>query len=176
MSDQSVFTSKIENLLGLTVDITMNNNKKIIGNIFSLNIKSKIIILVNKKKGNENYNITIINITEIKKIELSKNQLDINLDELSQNDLAHIKKKEKINIEKDNLLKRIETEPNFKRGFDIYENLSKFYKCSFDGKKILIEDFCCYIEEPFRLKNLFCQNEKDREIIEKLISFEPKNK
>ena len=174
MSNQSLFNSKIENLLGLTVDITMNNNKKLIGNIFTLNPKSKIIILVNKKKGNENYNILIINITEIKKIELSKNQLDINLDELCQNDLNYVEKKEKINIEKDNLLKRIETEPNFKRGFEIYENLSKFYKCSFDGKKIIIEDFNCYIEEPFRLKNLYCENEKNREIIEKIISFESK--
>ena len=73
----------------------MNNNKKIIGNIFTLNPKSKIIVLINKKKGNVNYNISIINITEIKKIELSKNQLDINLDELGQNDLNHVEKKRK---------------------------------------------------------------------------------
>ena len=52
------------------------------------------------------------------------------------------------------------TEPYFKGVFEIYEKLSKFYKCSFDGKKILIEDFCFYIEEPFRLKNLYFQNKK----------------
>ena len=63
MLNQSPFVSKIENVLRLKVDIIMNNNKIIIGKIFTLNSKSKIIILVNKKKGKENYNISIINVT-----------------------------------------------------------------------------------------------------------------
>ena len=55
MSEESPFLSKIENLLGLTVEITLNNKTKIIGNIFTLNPKSKIIILVNKQNDNENF-------------------------------------------------------------------------------------------------------------------------
>ena len=171
MSEELKFNSKIENLLGLTVDILLTNNKKISGYIFTINEKSKIIILINKNKENKNFNITIINIFEIKKIELSKEQIDINIDELYEISLKNIKEKEKRNLEKDNLLKRAETEPNFKRGFEIYENLSKFYKCSYDGKKIILEDIGSYIEEPFKLKNLYCNDEKNKEKLEKIISF-----
>ena len=166
MSEQSPFSSNIENLLGLTVEIVLNNNKKIKGNIFTLNPKSKLIILVNKQKDNENFNVSIINIIEIKKIELAKNQLDLNIEELCQNDLNHIKEKEKRNLEKDNILKRAETEPNFKKGLEIYKTLSKFYNCSYDGTKIIIGDNNCYIEEPFRLKNLHCKDDNKREKIE----------
>ena len=176
MSRESTFSSKIENLLGLTVDITLNNNVKIIGNVFTLNPNSKIIILVNKKNENKNYNISIINIIEIKKIELSKNQIDINIDDLCHIDLKNIKEKDKNNLEKDNLIKRAETEPNFKKGFELYEELSKFYNCSYDGKKIIINEINCIIEEPFSYKNLYCENEKYRKQIEKIISFRIKNK
>ena len=171
MFEESSFISKIENLLELTVDITLNNNKKIVGKIFTLNPKSKIIILAYKQKGYENFNISIINITEIKKIQLSKNQLDINLENLLQNDLIYIKEKEKRNLEKDNLLKRAETEPNFKKGLELYEALSNFYKCSYEEGKIVIDDIHCYIEEPFRIKNIFCKDENNRKRIEKIISF-----
>ena len=176
MSEELKFTSKIENLLGLTVEIQLNNNKKIIGNIFTINNKSRILILINKNKENDNFNVLMINILEIKKIELSKNQIDINIDDLCHNDVNNIKEKEKRNLEKDNLMKRAETEPNFKRGLEIYEALSKYYKCSYDGNKIIINDNNCYIEEPFRIKNLFCQNENDRERIENIISVTSKKK
>ena len=176
MSDESGFTSKIENLLGLTVEISLNNNKKIIGNIFTINPNSQILILVYKNKENDNFNVSIINMLEIKKLELSKNQIDINVDILSQNDLNYIKEKERTNLEKDNLIKRAETEPNFKRGLEVYEALSKFYKCSYDGKQIIIDDIGCHIEEPFRLKNIFCQNENDRERLENIITFAIKRK
>ena len=176
MSEESPFLSKIENLLGLTVEITLNNKTKIIGNIFTLNPKSKIIILVNKQNDNENFNISIINIIEIKKIELSKNQIDINVDDLCQNNLNYIKDKEKRNLEKDILIKRAETEPNFKRGLDVYEALSKFYKCSYDGKRIVLDEIGCYIEEPFRLKHLYCEDENNRDRLEKIISSAIKKK
>ena len=150
----------------LTVEITLNNNKKIIGNIYTLNQESKLIILAYKKSEYENFKISLINITEIKKIELSKNQIDLNFEELYQIDLKYIKEKEKKNLEKDNLLKRAETEPNFKKGLELYKTLSKFYDCSYDGTKIIIGDNNCYIEEPFRLKNLHCEDENKREKIE----------
>ena len=176
MSDELQFLSKMENLLGLTVEITMNNNTKIIGNIFTYNSQAKIIILVNKQKENDNTNVSIINMLEIKKIELSKKQIDINVDELCNNDLNYIKDKEKRNLEKDILIKRAETEPNFKRGLDVYEALSKFYKCSYDGKRIVLDEIGCYIEEPFRLKHLYCEDENNRERLEKIISSAIKKK
>ena len=176
MSRESRFSSKIENLLVLTVEITLNNNIKIIGNIYTINQNSNIIILINKKNENKNYNISIVNIIEIKKIELTKNQIDVNIDELGKNDLKSIKEKDKENLEKDNLIKRAEIEPNFKKGLEIYEILSKYYKCSYDGKKIIINDINSYIEEPFRYKNLFCEDEEQRKRIEKLMSFKGKKK
>ena len=166
MSEGSLFSSKIENLLGLTVEVTLNNNKKIIGNFYTINPESRLIILAYKKSEYENFKISLINITEIKKIELSKNQIDLNFEELYQIDLKYIKEKEKKNLEKDNLLKRAETEPNFKKGLELYKILSKFYDCSYDGTKIIIGDNNCYIEEPFRLKNLHCEDENKREKIE----------
>ena len=176
MSEELKFNSKIENLLGLTVEIVLNNNKKIKGDVFTINEKSKIIILINKNKENKKFNISMININEIKKIELSKEQMDINTENLCQNDLVNIKVKEKRNLEKDNLLRRGETEPNFKRGLEIYENISKFFRCSYDGKKITLEDFDSYIEEPFKLINLYCKDEKNKQKLEKIISSSIKKK
>ena len=48
MEDEAKFIPNIENLLGLTVDITLSNKTKISGNIYTLNQKSKMLILINK--------------------------------------------------------------------------------------------------------------------------------
>ena len=177
MSNDFSFTSKIENLLGLTVDITLNNKKCLTGNIFTINPKANIIVLINTSSNNNNsFSISIVNIIEIKKIELSADQIDIKADELCVNDLKYIKDKEKRNLEKDNLIKKADTEPNFKRGLEVYEALSKLYRCSYDGKKILLDDIGCYIEEPFKMSNLYCKDEKIRERLEKMISFSIKKK
>ena len=66
---------------------------------------------------------------------MTKKQINIKVDELFLTNLNNIKEKERINLEKDNLIKRIETEPNYKKGLDIFKTLSKFYNCSYDGKK-----------------------------------------
>ena len=149
MEDEAKFIPNIENLLGLTVDITLSNKTKISGNIYTLNQKSKMLILINKKNEHDNFNITFVNMLQIQKIDLSKKQINIKVDELYLTNLNNIKEKERINLEKDNLIKRIETEPNYKKGLDIYKTLSKFYNCSYDGKKIVIKGIDCYIEEPF---------------------------
>ena len=167
MEDEAKFIPNIENLLGLTVDITLSNKTKVIGNIYTLNQKSKMLILINKKNENDNFNITFVNMLQIQKIDLSKKQINIKVDELYLTNLNNIKEKERINLEKDNLIKRIETEPNYKKGLDIYKTLSKFYNCSYDGKKIVIKGIDCYIEEPFKPQNINCNNNK---IKEKLVS------
>ena len=169
MKGEDHFIHNIEKLLGLTVDITLNNREKINGNIFTINQNSKMIILINKEKENDNFNISFINILQIQKIELSKKQINIKVEELYQSNLNNIKEKERINLEEDNLLKRIETEPNYKKGLDIYKNLSKFYNCSYDGKKIIINGIDCFIEEPFNLQNINCNNVKLRKKLESLI-------
>lgn len=158
MEDEAKFIPNIENLLGLTVDITLSNKTKISGNIYTLNQKSKMLILINKKNENDNFNITFVNMLQIQKIDLSKKQINIKVDELYLTNLNNIKEKERINLEKDNLIKRIETEPNYKKGLDIYKTLSKFYNCSYDGKKIVIKGIDCYIEEPFKPQNINCNN------------------
>ena len=178
MEDEAKFIPNIENLLGLTVDITLSNKTKISGNIYTLNQKSKMLILnigfwfkinenIDKKNENDNFNITFVNMLQIQKIDLSKKQINIKVDELYLTNLNNIKEKERINLEKDNLIKRIETEPNYKKGLDIYKTLSKFYNCSYDGKKIVIKGIDCYIEEPFKPQNINCNNNK---IKEKLVS------
>ena len=167
MEDEAKFIPNIENLLGLTVDITLSNKTKISGNIYTLNQKSKMLILINKKNENDNFNITFVNMLQIQKIDLSKEQINIKVDELYLTNLNNIKEKERINLEKDNLIKRIETEQNYKKGLDIYKTLSKFYNCSYDGKKIVIKGIDCYIEEPFKPQNINCNNNK---IKEKLVS------
>ena len=113
MEDEAKFIPNIENLLGLTVDITLSNKTKISGNIYTLNQKSKMLILINKKNENDNFNITFVNMLQIQKIDLSKKQINIKVDELYLTNLNNIKEKERINLEKDNLIKRIETEPNY---------------------------------------------------------------
>ena len=75
MKDEVKSISNIEKLLGLTVDILLDNKTKLSGNIFTLNQKSKMIILINKNNEINNYNISFINMMQIKKIELSKNQI-----------------------------------------------------------------------------------------------------
>ena len=47
MKDEVKSISNIEKLLGLTVDILLDNKTKLSGNIFTLNQKSKMIIIIN---------------------------------------------------------------------------------------------------------------------------------
>ena len=169
MNGENQFIPNVEKLLGLTVDITLKNNNKFSGVIYTLNQNAKMLILINKRKENDNLNIAFINMLQIKKIELSKNQLNIKADDLYQTNINKIQEKERKNLDEDNYMKRIELEPNFKKGLDIYKNLSKFYNCSFDGKKIILEGIECFIEEPFKSRNINCNNPKLRKKIESLI-------
>ena len=169
MNESNKFISNVEKLLGLTIDLTLNNNTKFSGVIYTLNQNSKMIILINRKSDNDNFNITFINILQIKKIELSKNQLNIKVDDLYPSSINNVQEKEKRNLDEDNLMRRIEIEPNFKKGFDLYKILSKFYNCSYDGKKIILEGIDCFIEEPFKVQNINCNNPKLRKKIESLI-------
>ena len=169
MNESNKFISNVEKLLGLTIDLTLNNNTKFSGVIYTLNQVSKMIILINRKSDNDNFNITFINMLQIKKIELSKNQLNIKVDDLYPSSINNVQEKEKRNLDEDNLMRRIEIEPNFKKGFDLYKILSKFYNCSYDGKKIILEGIDCFIEEPFKMQNINCNNPKLRKKIESLI-------
>ena len=169
MNESNKFISNVEKLLGLTIDLTLNNNTKFSGVIYTLNQNSKMIILINRKSDNDNINITFINMLQIKKIELSKNQLNIKVDDLYPSSINNVQEKERRNLDEDNLMRRIEIEPNFKKGFDLYKILSKFYNCSYDGKKIILEGIDCFIEEPFKVQNINCNNPKLRKQIESLI-------
>ena len=169
MEEEGKYITNVEKLLGLTVDILLDNKTKLSGNIFTLNQKSKMIILINKNNENNKCNISFINMLQIKKIELSKTQVDIKANELLQIDLNYIKEKERINLENDNIIKRMETEPNFKKGFDLFKTLSKFYNCSYEGNKIILEGKNCYIEEPFRPQNIHCNDNKIKKQLESLI-------
>ena len=46
MNAENKFIPNVEKLLGLTVDLTLNNNTKFSGVIYTLNQKSKMIIII----------------------------------------------------------------------------------------------------------------------------------
>lgn len=158
--------------IGMTVDLSFNkSNIKLTGNIMSIIKTSNLIVLVSKgKEKDSNLTSYIINIAQIKSIELSKVQEEIDISELMKIDTNKVEDNEKRNVSKDILIKKAETEPNFEKGLNIYEALSKLYKCTYDGKKIVLDDIDSYIEAPFHLNNLHCDDEDNKQRLSKIIS------
>ena len=97
-------------------------------------------------------------------------QEEIDISELMKIDTNKVEDNEKRNVSKDILIKKAETEPNFEKGLNIYEALSKLYKCTYDGKKIVLDDIDSYIEAPFHLNNLHCDDEDNKQRLSKIIS------
>lgn len=159
--------------IGVTVEITFQkSNTKLTGNIMSIIKKANLLILVNKPEDEKQGNLTsyTININQIKSIKLCDKQVDVDINELMKIDLDKVQDNEKRNLSKDILIKKAETEPNFEKGLNIYEALSKLYKCSYDGKKIVLDDIDSYIEAPFRLNNLHCEDEDNKQRLTKIIA------
>jgi hypothetical protein len=161
--------------IGLSVEIILNNGIKINGNIFTYVKENNLLVIVNNENKNSDLTSYYINISQISKISLSKEQKVIDTNKLMMINLNRILDNEKRNISKDMLIKKAETEPNFERGLNIYEALSKLYKCSYDGKKIMLDDIGCYIEAPFRLNNLHCDDEDNKERLTSIIAGVIKN-
>lgn len=156
--------------IGMTVELTFNKSSvKLTGNIMSIIKSSNLIVLVSKGKDS-NLISYIVNIEQIKSIELSKAQEDIDISELMKIDTNKVEDNEKKNVYKDILVKKAETEPNFEKGLNIYEALSKLYKCTYDGKKIVLDDIDSYIEASFHINNLHCDDEDNKERLSKIIS------
>lgn len=159
--------------IGVTVEITFQkSNTKLTGNIMSIIKKANLLILVNKPEDEKQGNLTsyTININQIKSIKLCDKQVDVDINKLMKIDLDKVQDNEKRNLSKDILIKKAETEPNFEKGLNIYEALSKLYKCSYDGKKIVLDDIDSYIEAPFRLNNLHCEDEDNKQRLTKIIA------
>ena len=161
--------------IGLTVEVILNNGIKIYGNIFTYVKKINLLVIVNKENENSDLTSYYINISQIANITLCKEQKVIDSNELMTINLNKILDNEKRNISKDMLIKKAETEPNFERGLNVYEALSKLYKCTYDGKKIVLDDIDCYIEAPFRLNNLHCDDEDNKERLSSIIAGVIKN-
>ena len=161
--------------IGLTVEIILINGIKIYGNIFTYVKKINLLIIVNKENENSDLTSYYINISQIAKIILCKEQKVIDSNKLMTINLNKVLDNEKRNISKDMLIKKAETEPNFERGLNVYEALSKLYKCTYDGKKIVLDDIDCYIEAPFRLNNLHCDDDDNKERLSSIIAGVIKN-
>ena len=101
---------------------------------------------------------------------MSKAQEEIDISELVIIDTNKVEDNEKRNVSKDILIKKAETEQNFEKGLNIYEALSKLYKCTYDGKKIVLDDIDSYIEAPFHINNLHCDDEDNKQRLSKIIS------
>jgi hypothetical protein len=90
--------------------------------------------------------------------------------------LEKIFENEKRNLEKDNLLKKaeedksnVERQQMYQKGYAIYEKLSKLYKCTYEGNRILLNELDSYIEVPFNIDNLHCEDDYTRKRLVKLI-------
>lgn len=165
--------------IGQIVEITFKkNNNKIKGEIYTVIPDKNILVLLTKKSISDDPNplAIIINTKEIASITLSKETLKIDNENIIKVDIDKILDNEKRNLSKDILIKKAETEPYFRKGLNVYEELSKFYKCSYDGKRIVLDEIDAYIEEPFRLKNLHCEDEDTQKFLSKMVAAALKNK
>ena len=78
-----------------------------------------------------------------------------------------------MNIEKNSLLLRSDKSnilyKTYQKGYAIYDKLSKMYNLRFNGQKIIFEELDAYIDVPFNLKDLHCENEKAMSFLTKQI-------
>lgn len=175
MSLDSIQENDLTKAIGMNVDITLSRpNLQLTGTIFSVLKESNLLVLVckdtNKNDNDSNLFSYTINTTQIKSISLHKNQSDVDVSDIMKIDMHKILDNESRNLSKDILIKKAETEPNFEKGLNIYEALSKLYKCSYDGKKIVLDDVGSYIEAPFNLSNLHCDDEDNKQRLTRIIS------
>lgn len=165
----SLTENSIAKIIGLTVDIEILNNN-LTGVIFSINKEANLLLLLTKIKEEDNLTSIFINTNQISNIQLSKSQVEIAFDDLMKADLSKVYENERNNISKDNLRKKAAIEPNFEKGLNVYEALSKMYKCTYEGKRITLDELDAYIEAPFHLNNLHCEDEEVLKRLSKIVS------
>ncbi|MCQ2819242.1 MAG: hypothetical protein MJ252_18420 [archaeon] len=163
----------LKKCLDQVVEISFKNSPLTLkGQLYSIIESSNIIVILSKRPDADESNPLshIINLTQVSKITLIKEDSTINKQYLINVDMDKIMDSEKRNLSKDILIKKADTEPYFAKGLKIYEELSKLYKCSFDGKRIVLDEVDSYIEEPFRLKNLHCEDEAAYKHLSKIVA------
>lgn len=78
-----------------------------------------------------------------------------------------------MNLEKNILLKRSDKSnllhKTYLKGYAIYNKLCKLYCCRFIGTKITFEEIDAYIDVPFNLTDIHCEDEGTKELLTKLI-------
>lgn len=126
---------------------------------------------------NDVYGIRITKIKEIHPISNSQESLEeeVQLPYIQGNtiNLDKLLEKERMSIEKKVLLKRSDKSnllyKTYLKGYLIYEKLSKIFNIRFTGTNIKFEELDAYIDVPFNLKDIHCDNEKAKEHLTKLI-------
>lgn len=81
---------------------------------------------------------------------------------------------ERKNLEKNTLLKRADQKNNvfnktYQKGLAIYEKLSKLYKCSYDNSKIILEELDAYIDIPFNVESIKCEDSNTKKRLVKMV-------
>lgn len=165
----SLTENNIAKIIGLTVDITITNTT-LTGIIFSIIREANLLLLLMKGKEEDNMASVFINTKQITNIQISQMQLEIPFDDLMKAEMSKVYENERNNISKDDLRKKAAIEPNFEKGLNVYEALSKMYKCTYEGKKIILDELDAYIEAPFHLNNLHCEDEEVLKRLSKIVS------
>ena len=48
-------------------------------------------------------------------------------------------------------------------------NIYVSYKCSYENNKIILDELDAYIEDPFNVENLFCENDYTKNRLKRMI-------
>ena len=80
-----------------------------------------------------------------------------------------ILEKERMNLEKNILLTRSDKSnllyKTYQKGYAIYDKLSKMYNCRFLGTKIAFEEIDAFIDVPFNISDINCENERTKNLL-----------
>ena len=168
----------LSNFLDLTIDLKLEENEYSTGLVYSFCRNRNCIVLLNITNSIDNinmksYTVSFVNVNKILEIKKSEIQLKLNYSELVKPNLEKIKETERMNVEKDLLLKRADKSnllyKTYQKGYAIFDRLSKIYKCRFHGSKISFEELDAYIDVPFNLKDLHCDDDYTKGRLTKLI-------
>lgn len=165
----------LTNLLGMNVKIETNSNTTLTGNIFSFHRDDKGKNLLFLASSTAKSSFYIININQIRKITESNEKVDFSdlFSDLLKPNISLILEKERMNVEKNNLKVRSDKSnllyKTYLKGYTIYDRLSRLYCLRYTGQKIIFEELDAYIDLPFNIKDIHCENESTLEFLRKQI-------
>ena len=165
----------LTNLLGMTVTVETNSNTTLTGNIFSFHREDKGKTLLFLASSSSKSSFYIINLSQIRKISESHEKLEYSdlYNDLLKPNISLVLEKERMNVEKNNLKVRSDKSnllyKTYLKGYTIYDRLSRLYSLRYTGQKILFEELDAYIDLPFNIKDIHCEDESTLVFLQKQI-------